>query len=105
MPILPHDIDDLALAPVVLAVDARLDELGQLDVDHLNQRVILETNHSAGPRDAREADLLRTIGRFIELHGWELSWDPRGLRVNHSHHSVVLGVPNPLLRYLEGGVT
>jgi hypothetical protein len=31
----PHDVTDLYLAPVLLAVDARIGELGKLDKDRL----------------------------------------------------------------------
>lgn len=35
MAIRPHDMPDLYLAPVVLGVDARIEELGHLDKDGL----------------------------------------------------------------------
>ena len=40
----PHDVTDLYLAPVLLAVDARIEELGKLDKDGLAYEVALESN-------------------------------------------------------------
>ena len=102
MALLPHDIDDLALAPVVLGIDQRLAELGALAPHALLMRVAVESDRPDWTREQRESGLLTTVGRFIELHGWALSWDARGLRVAHGGHSVVLGVPASLTAYIEG---
>ena len=79
MAIRPHDVTDLYLAPVVLAVDARIEQLGQLDKD----------------------GLLRTVTHLVDCHGWESSWDPRGLRLTHDAHTFVLGIPAVFHEYLE----
>ena len=50
----PHDISDLYLAPVVLAVDARIEELGQLDKDRLTYEVALESDSPDFTRHLRE---------------------------------------------------
>ena len=102
MTTLPHDISDLHLAPVVLALDARVQELGLLDVDELTQRVALESNLADWSRDMRIAGLLEAVSHFIDCHGWTLAWDPRGIRVSHDLNTVVLGVGPSLVDYVEG---
>ncbi len=102
MPKIPHDPVDLYLAPVVLAVDARITELGSLDAEELARTVAIEGDRPDWDRGMRVTGLLTTIGRMIDCHGWELAWDPRGVRLAHQQHSVVLGVPDTLRHYVEG---
>jgi hypothetical protein len=97
----PHDITDLYLAPVVLAVDARIEELGRLDKDQLAYEVALESDSPDLTRTMREEALLRTMTHLIDTHDWESSWDPRGLRLTHEAHTFVLGIPAVFLEYLE----
>lgn len=97
----PHDITDLYLAPVVLAVDARIEEFGHLDKDGLAYEVALESDSPDLTRRMREEALIKTVTHLIERHGWELSWDPRGLRLTHDAHTFVLGIPAVFLEYLE----
>jgi hypothetical protein len=96
----PHDASDLYLAPVMLAVDAKIEELGKLDKSQLAYEVVLETNSLDITRSMREEALIRTITHLIEPHHWEFSWDPRGLRMTHHEHTFVLGVPAVFLEYL-----
>jgi hypothetical protein len=99
----PRDAADLYLAPVMLAVDARIEELGRLDKDALAYEVALESDSPGITRHMREEALTRTITHLIEPHHWEFSWDPRGLRLTHDAHTFVLGVPPVFLEYLEDG--
>jgi hypothetical protein len=92
---------DLYLAPVVLGVDARIEELGRLDKDRLVYEVALESDEPDFSRDMREEALIRTVTHLIDSHGWEFSWDPRGLRLTHDAHTFVLGIPTVFLDYLE----
>ena len=101
MAIRPHDVADLYLAPVVLAVDARIEELGQLGKDGLAYEVALESDSPDFTRRIREDGLIRTVTYLIDCHGWEFSWDPRGLRLTHDAHTFVLGIPAVFLEYLE----
>jgi hypothetical protein len=96
----PHDIPDLYLAPVVLAVDARIEMLGHLDRDGLAYEVGLESDSPDFTRPMREQALIRTVTHLIDCHDWKLSWDPRGLRLTHGTHTFVLGVPAVFLDYL-----
>ena len=96
----PRDVTDLQLAPVLLALDERLSELALLDVDELGQRVALETDGPDWTVEMRMSRLLDAVERFIDLHGWKLSWDPRGLRVAHGRHHVVLGIPTTFQAYI-----
>jgi hypothetical protein len=102
VPARPHDISDLHLAPVVLALDARLDDLGQLTLHQLAMRVALESDRSDFTRVQREGGLLEAIRHIIDCHGWTLSWDVRGVRLTHAAHSVVLGVPATFTEFLAG---
>lgn len=99
----PHDVTDLYLAPVLLAVDARIEELGRLDKDGLTYEVALESDSSGITRSMREEALIRTITYLTETHNWAFAWDPRGLRMTHEAHTFVLGVPTVFLDYLDGG--
>jgi hypothetical protein len=99
---LPHDVSDLYLAPVVLSIDAKLDDLATLDPRALAQRVAIESNLPDWNREARERALLESILHFVDSRGWTVAWDPRGLRLSHADHSLVLGVPANLAQYLDG---
>ena len=98
----PHDMTDLYLSPVVLAVDGRIEELGQLSKDQLDYEVALESDSPDFTREMREDALIRTITHLVDRHGWEFSWDPRGLRLSHDTHTLVLGIPAVLAEYLGG---
>lgn len=98
---LPHDFADLYLAPVALAVDGRISALGTLDDEKLAVRVGLASDEPDWTVELRKDALLRTVGQLIELHGWEMAWDERGIRLSHGKHAVVLGVPGNFARYVE----
>lgn len=98
----PHDVTDLYLSPVVLAVDARIEELGRLSKDQLDYEVALESDSPGFTRYMREEGLIRTVTHLIDPHGWRFSWDPRGLRLSHDAHALVLGIPAVFVEYLEG---
>jgi hypothetical protein len=99
----PHDVTDLYLAPVLLAVDARIEEFGKLDKDDLAYEVALESDTPDTTRRMREDALIRALTHLVETHHWEFSWDPRGLRMTHDSHTLVLGVPAVFLEYLADG--
>jgi hypothetical protein len=105
MAIRPHDLPDLYLAPVLLGVDARIEELGRLDREALAYEVALESDEADFTRDMREEALIRAITHLIDLHGWAFSWDPRGLRLTHDAHTFVLGIPAVFFAYLEESPT
>src|SRR6185437_12382817 len=89
MPNLPHDVSDLYLAPVVLAIDAKLDDLATLDPHALAQRVAIESNLPDWSRDDRERAMLESIQHFVDCRGWSVTWDPRGVRLSHGDHTLV----------------
>jgi hypothetical protein len=97
----PHDIADLYLAPVALAVDARIEELGRLDKEGLADEVALESDSPDFTRQMREGGLIRTITHLMDTHEWAFSWDARGLRLTHDAHTFVLGIPAVFRDYLE----
>ena len=96
----PHDVTDLYLAPVLLAVDTRIEKLGKLDKDRLGYQVALASDSLDITRHMREDALIRTITHLIDTHHWEFSWDPRGLRMTHDAHTFVLGIPAVFFDYL-----
>ena len=97
----PHDVADLYLAPVVLAVDARIEELGHLDKDQLAHKVEFHSDSNEYIRGVSEEALIGTVTNLIDTHGWEFSWDPRGLRLTHDAHTFVLGIPAMFREYME----
>lgn len=105
MTTLPHDIQDLYVAPVLLAIDAQITELGLLDVTGLALAVGVESDLPDWSRTLREEALLRTVSHLVNLHGWTLSWDVRGIRLTHDERSFVLGVPPVFTEYLDGTVS
>ncbi len=98
----PHDFSDLYLAPVVLMVDARLEELGKLDPDQLAYEIALASDRPDFTRRMREDALIATVQHMIQTHHWKLSCDPRGLRLSRHGHTLVLGVPATFREYLDG---
>jgi hypothetical protein len=102
MPVLPHDVSDLHLAPLVLTLDARIEELGKLDLNELNRHVALVSDRPDWNRELREEALLVAVRHTIECHDWKLAWDPRGILVSHDHHRLVLGVPATFTDFLLG---
>ena len=97
----PQDVSDLYLAPVALAVDARLEELGELSPDRLAERVALVSDEPDWTVELRQDGLMRTIGQLLELHQWELSWEARGVGISRASHRLVLGVPESLRAFVH----
>jgi len=102
MPELPHDIDDIRLAPVALHVEDRLSELSRLSPEEMRLRVALDTNSGGSDREHRSAAMLATIARDLPLGAWEIDWHERGLLLQHGVHQLVLGVPRSVTSYVEG---
>lgn len=97
----PHDISDLYLAPIVLELDDRLERFARMGPEQLKFAIMLETNRVEGDEKSRLEMTLEAISRNLEMHAWEVSWDPRGLRVAHERHGVVLGLPRNVRAYLR----
>jgi hypothetical protein len=98
----PRDVTDLYLAPVLLAVDARIEELGKLDRGGLAYEVALDSDRPDYTRQLREEALITTVTHLIDTHHWAFGWDPRGLRMTHDEHTFVLGIPAVFRDYLDG---
>jgi hypothetical protein len=98
----PHDVPDLYLAPVILAVDTRIQKLASLDAQHLREEVAMVSNLADWTHEMRETGLLRAVEYLIDLHGWDLAWDPRGIRLTHGDRRIVLGVPATFTEFLSG---
>lgn len=89
----PHDGSDLFLAPVALGIDERIQELGTLDDDALKFRVALEGNVDLASEDLVSEGIVNACTNGIDLHHWEASIDPRGLRISHDNNTLVIGLP------------
>ena len=98
----PRDRSDIYLAPVALAADARLEELGRLPFGEMITIVEGVADYPVIYRTLREAALIDAVRAAIPCHGWAFSVEPRGLRLTHREHSVVLGLPASLTAYLDG---
>jgi hypothetical protein len=101
VPPIPRDYSDLFLAPVALQVDQRLDEFAAMERDALHERVVVETNKEARTRADRIRDVVDTVTRLLDLHGWTARWDDRGVRLSHGQNTLVLGVPRNLVLYVD----
>lgn len=99
---LPHDTSDLLLAPVLLAIDSNVNRLARLTLEELAIEVALVSNVPDRTRAERELGLIRTVCQGVECHGWDFSWDARGLRLSHNDRHIVLGVPQQFAGYLHG---
>lgn len=101
-PLRPRDRADLYLAPLLLSLDERLEGLAPLNPGALSFEIMLATNQE--PRDLAERAgvLLDALGAGLDLRGWELSLDSRGLRVARGDRMVVLGLPTNIRDYLVG---
>jgi hypothetical protein len=102
MSIRPRDLTDLYLSPVAIELDHRLDELTDATVRDLELKIALSTDREASAPEARVELFLAALAHFVPLHGWELAYEARGVRVRHGEHSLVLGVPDCVREYVEG---
>ncbi len=102
MTTLPHDLQDLYLAPVALAIDARIAELGELDGRDLVLAIAVESDCADWTRELRDEAVLRAVTHLTDLHGWTVNWDERGIRLTHGPHTFVLGVPASIEAYRAG---
>lgn len=102
MTLLPHDVADVLLAPVVLHVDQRLDEYGRMTSHQLRQEIAVLADLPDQTRSLREASLLRALEHHQDLHGWVLGLDDRGVRLTHATHGLTLGLPIAVRDYLDG---
>ncbi|HRD63524.1 MAG TPA: hypothetical protein PK324_16765 [Nocardioides sp.] len=100
MTIRPHDLSDLYLAPVVLAIDSTLERWGATTLDQVRREVVLHTNGDPATPEKRRAALLATLAR-PKMHGWTMSIGPRGVVLTHDDHVITLGVPDSVRSYLS----
>jgi hypothetical protein len=93
MIVLPHDTTDVLLAPVALALDQQLQQLTDLTQLEIRHLVALCTDREPSGVEGRRELLLATISRDLDTHDWTLSWDMRGLKLEHETRRLVLGLP------------
>lgn len=101
MALRPHDLGDLMLAPVLLSLEERIEELGQLSQSDLEFRVALDANIDTHEASRRPDGLQETIIMNVDLHGWTTKLVERGLEVSHGEHRFVLGLPRNMHEFLN----
>jgi hypothetical protein len=100
----PHSPADLALAPVLIAIERRLAQLRASD--DLELLLALDLNDEDrfyhGPAE-RAARLERFATRELDLHGWTVqpTQDLYGLLVQHGEHTVSVMFGKRLACYVE----
>jgi hypothetical protein len=99
----PHDTHDLYLAPVALELDRRLEEFEGLNGEDVVLRIALTTNRQGRDAEHRAQLTLEAVTHSVDLHGWDVNLTPRGLRLAHGDHQLVLGLPASLRNYLQDG--
>jgi hypothetical protein len=100
--IIPNDLPDLYLAPVLLEVEARVDRLSTLAPDDLSVEIALTSDAPDWSRAWREQALATALQHLLDLHGWTLSVDGRGVRLEHRRRTVTIALPPQLEEFLAG---
>jgi hypothetical protein len=100
----PQNRADLYLAPVALAVDAWLEHAAYVPAQQLRFDLVLVSNIEPSSRADREKALVEAIREAADVHGWDLSLMPRGLRLAHGEHAVTLGLPKSVQQFLDDEV-
>jgi hypothetical protein len=93
---------DLYLAPVLIEVEAQIETYGAFGPEELARRVAMASDLPDDTSALRAQALLKALTHLIDLHDWTLSWDPRGVRVAHGDHALVLGIPATFRSYIVG---
>lgn len=101
MALMPHDTADLALAPIVLHLEHEIGTFSGLRPDEVVRRIAIDAGATPGTFHARREALLRTLTQFVDLHGWKVAINDRGLRVSHRQNAVTIGFPKSLRTYLD----
>jgi hypothetical protein len=102
---LPHSPADLALVPVLIAIERRLAQLRA--TDDLELLLALDLNDEdrfyRGPTERAER-LEKFATRELDLHGWTVqpTQDLYGLAVRHGEHTLSLMFGKRLVGYVEG---
>jgi len=102
LPTLTKDLTDLQLAPRVLTIDRRLDELDLLELRELRLGVALQAPAPERSRASRRQALLMMVCHQLDSRGWAMSWNDRGIRILHDHHHVTLDVAKTFVSDIEG---
>jgi len=104
----PHSLADLALAPVLIELEQRLDLLRASK--NLEFDLALELNDDARMYSAawQRADRIRRFAvRHADLHGWQVEPTPdlHGLAVAHGAYRVSLMLGQRLTDYVQSPAT
>lgn len=101
MSLLPHDLTDLYLSPVALELNARLSDFeGRTDAE-VEYLIALRADRQPQTVGDRRLLALRALTQGSDLHGWDVDWVSRGLRMRNGSHELVLGIAPGLRHYLD----
>jgi hypothetical protein len=101
----PHSPADLALAPVLIAIERRLAQLRASDDLELLLALDLNDQELFYPGPAERAERLEKFAtRELDLHGWTVqpTQDLYGLAVQHGEHTVSVMFGKRLAGYVAG---
>ena len=97
----PQHVGDLMLAPVAIAVDARLEELGESADEELDYQIVLDVNADTSIPEQRGPGVVTTVTALTELYGWVVDLVNRGVRLLNGEHTFTLGMPEHVGRFLR----
>ncbi len=108
MTILPKTPIDVALAPVVAAIDLNLQRLRDRPASEIEYELQLELNRPlfTNTSDERAIQVLNVALRDVDLHGWNaiITDDASRLHVGGGSVSLDLGLGANVMHYIESGV-
>ena len=102
---LPHSPSELALAPVLIAIERRLELLRASDDLELLLSLDLDDQERFYHGSAERAGRLEKFAtRELDLHGWTVRPTPDlyGLAVQHGEYTVPVMFGRRLVGYIEG---
>jgi len=102
---LPHSPSELALAPVLIAIERRLEQLRASDDLELLLSLDLDDQERFYHGSAERAGRLEKFAtRELDLHGWTVRPTPDlyGLAVQHGEYTVSVMFGRRLVGYIEG---
>ncbi len=106
MPVHPKSSQDLLLAPVAVEVDMKLRSLREKSRDELIYELALELDRPAdvAARRHRETAIIDFATRSLNLHGYEASITPDGMRLHLAggSESLDLGLSEAIVEYIKG---
>ena len=102
----PHDVADLALAPVLINIERNLAQLRESDDLEFSLAMHLNDDGSRYTTAGERAGRVQTYATSdVDLHGWTVRPTPdlQGLAVSHGEYTVSVMLGKQLANYVEHG--